>query len=264
MACEFDIIERYFAPLTMGQAGSAGLKDDAALLNVDPDCELVVTSDTLNEAVHFLEGTDPAYIAKKALRVNLSDLAAKASKPLSYQLNIAFPSRPEELWLKAFTQSLLEDNERYGVYCSGGDTTSIKGGLLSVSITAFGTVERGKAVRRGGAQDGDLCVVTNFLGDAVLGLQALQNALDLSLYPSAIERYLCPDPRTDIREILKAYAHASADISDGVLADSMHIARASGLGLELDLSKIKFSDEVIAAIKNGDVSYEQAIKGGDD
>ncbi len=260
---EFSVIEKYFAPLTMGQSGAAGLKDDGAVIAIPEGFELVVTSDTLNEGVHFMIGEAPAMIARKALRVNLSDLASMGAKPLCYQLNIAFPDMAEEAWLEAFCGALLEENEMFGIYCSGGDTTSIKSDYLSLSITAFGLVPCGKAVRRGGAKAGDLLVLTGAVGDAALGLKLLLEGID-SANNLAIMRYRLPDPRVGIERILQKYVNAAADVSDGMIADSMHIARASGLGLEIDLDKLVFSKDVEKAIENGDFSREKAATGGDD
>lgn len=259
---EFEMIERYFAPLTMGRAGSAGLQDDAAVVAIPDGHELVVTSDTVNEGIHFLENSAPAHIAKKALRVNLSDLAAMGAEPLCYQMNIAFPQKPTEEWLSAFSRALLADNHEYGVYCSGGDTTSIQGDALSVSITAMGIVPKGKAVRRGGAQDGDCLVITGEIGDAVLGLKALQE--ELQGYENAVSRYRMPRPRCSVVDIVQKYAHAATDISDGFLADSLHIGKASGLGVALDFDVYPFSDDVRQAIDAGVLSFDSAVKGGDD
>ncbi len=261
---EFEMIETYFAPLTMGQAGSAGLKDDAAVISVPDGYELVVTSDTVNEGIHFLIGESPANIARKALRSNLSDLAAMGAKPLCYQLNIAFPEQPTGAWLSGFCKSLHGDNEKYGIYCSGGDTTSIQSSGVSISITAMGIVPKGRAVRRGGAKAGDHIVITGPVGDAVLGLKALQEGLSEDLYQNAINRYRVPQPRTGLVATLQGHVNAAADISDGLIADCLHIARASNLGLEIDINAITFSKDVQAAIEESDISHEKAIQSGDD
>ena len=261
---EFDMIERYFLPLTGGHAGTAGLRDDAAVLDIPDGHELVVTSDTLNENVHFLAGDKPENIVRKALRVNLSDLAAMGATPLCYQLNIAFPQKPDEAWLAAFSKALQEDNETYDVFCSGGDTTSIKGDCLSISITAMGVVPKGVAVRRSGAEDGDYIVLTGAVGDAFLGLKVLQEGLDVQDYAHAVSRYQVPCPRMNIEEIVRQYAHAAADISDGLLADCMHIASASGLGAEIDLDKMVFSKDVQRALDGKIIMLEDVLKGGDD
>lgn len=263
---EFSIIEKYFTPLTMGRSGTAELKDDGAVLSVPDGCELAVTSDTLNEGVHFMLGEAPDVVARKSLRVNLSDLASMGAKPLCYQLNIAFPKAPEEEWLQRFSAALLEENERYSVFCSGGDTTSIKGDYLSISITAFGIVPRGKALRRGGAKKGDAIVLTGVVGDAALGLKLLlagEEGADPA-YESTIMRSRLPEPRVGIEGILQKYVNAAADVSDGMIADCMHIAQASGLGVEIDLDALKFSEAVQKAIKNGDFTVEEAARGGDD
>ncbi len=242
---EFETIEKYFAPLSRD-----GLKDDCAVINIPDNQELVITSDTLNEGVHFFAGTSPENIARKVLRVNLSDLASSAAKPLCYQLNIAFPEKPSQAWLQEFSNALNEENEAYNIFCSGGDTTSIKG-VLSISITAMGTVPKGRAIRRAGAKDEDALIITNVCGDAALAL--LKKDVG----------YL-PTPRVGLEDILRKYVHAAADISDGLLADSQNIAHASGLGLEIDLDTVRFSQDVNNAIKSGDISYETALKGGDD
>lgn len=262
---EFSVIEKYFKALTMGHAGTAGLLDDAAVLSITEGHELVVTSDTLNEGVHFLDGELPENVARKALRVNLSDLASMGATPLCYQLNIAFPNKPEEEWLADFSAALLLDNKRYDIFCSGGDTTSIKGGKLSVSITAMGVVPKGRAVRRTGAKVGDTIVITGGVGDAALGLKLLM-AGDMSepSYQAAIDRYLLPDPRVGMEALLQEYVNASADISDGLFADCMHIAKASSLGVEIDFGALKFSKAVIEAVENGAISMEEAARGGDD
>jgi len=261
---EFEMIETYFAPLTMGNEGSAGLKDDAAVIDIPDGHELVVTSDTLNEGIHFLEGEKPENIARKALLVNLSDLVSMAATPICYQLNIAFPEKPKDDWLRAFSDALHADNRAFSIYCSGGDTTSIKGDALSISITAMGSVPKGKAIRRGGAKDGDAIIVTGALGDAVLGLKVLQEGLDETEYKNAVARYRVPEPRVGVENILHKYVNAAADISDGLLADCMNIAKASGLGADIDISKIAFSDDVMRAIQRKIITTEQVIKGGDD
>ncbi len=261
MVNEFEMIERYFLPLTRGHISAGGLKDDAAVLDIPAGYELVVTSDTLNEAVHFMAGETPANIARKALRVNLSDLAAMGAKPLSYQLNIAFPDKPSEVWLAEFSNSLQSDNEQFNIFCSGGDTTSIKGDFLSLSITALGLVPTGCAVRRGGAKLGDLIVITGAIGDSYLGLKSLQDGLN---YKGAVERYRVPQPRIFAADIIREHANAAADISDGLLADIMHIANASGVGAEIDLDNLVFSNDVRHALNRGITKIEDVITGGDD
>ncbi|MBI1301744.1 MAG: thiamine-phosphate kinase [Alphaproteobacteria bacterium] len=259
---EFEIIEKYFRPLAMGQAGTADFLDDAATVIVPNGYDLVVTSDTINANTHFLKDEDPVNIAKKALRVNISDLAAMGAKPLCYQLNLAFPEKPSAVWLQSFSKALLEDNILYDIYCSGGDTTSIQGGHLSISITAIGLVRQGMAVRRGGAQHGDYCVVTGPVGDAALGLKAIKHSREKD-FPDAVARYRVPKPRADILGIMQ-YAHASTDISDGLWIDVEGLARTSGLGVDISVEKCVFSQSVQRSIDEGFFSPREAFSGGDD
>lgn len=252
---EFSIIEKYFAPL-----GRDGFKDDAAVLQIPSGHELVVTSDTLNEGVHFWEGEDAAFIARKALRVNLSDLAAMGADPFCYQLNIAYPQKPTERWLQKFTDALAADQKEFDIFCSGGDTTSINGPLsLSISITALGLVPRGKAVKRSGAKDGDVAVLTGPIGDAWIGLEVLRG----NIKPAHPERYLnayrAPVPQIKIAANVRTHAHAGADISDGLIADLGHICKASNIGAMIELAKIPFSPHALEL-----ASAQQLITGGDD
>jgi len=264
---EFEMIAEYFVPLTMGRAETADLKDDAAVLSIPKGCELVVTSDTLNEGVHFMKGEAAHNIAHKALRVNLSDLAAMGAKPLCYQLCTSFPKKPDEEWLEAFTGALLKDQKEYGLFCSGGDTTSQEG-LISISITAMGLVPKGKAMRRDGACVGDSIVLTGPLGDAVLGWMSLKARAkgdeDMPLYGEAIQHYHMPHPRLEAVDIIRKYVHAASDISDGAIADIGHICVASHVGAQIETLGLKASKEVQHALEENILSIEKILTSGDD
>lgn len=255
---EFEMIAEYFAPLSLD-----GLRDDAVVLRVPDGHELVVSSDTLNEGVHFMAGAEPAHIAHKALRANLSDLAAKGAKPLAYQLNIAFSDVPSEAWLVAFTDALRADQERFGITLSGGDTTSIHG-ALSISITVMGSVPKGRAVRRFGAAAGDVIICTGAVGDAFIGLEALRGALTLESPAPFLSAYHMPVPACDIAHLVQNYASASLDVSDGVIADAEHMAGASGLRAVITAGDVPLSDGARAMVDGGDVSLEALLTGGDD
>ena len=127
---EFEMVQQYFRPLTMEREEAGALVDDAAVFSIPEGMDLVVSSDTLNSGTHFLKKEAPENIAHKCLRVNLSDMAAMGATPLAYQMNLAFNNHPDEAWVKAFSQALLEDNKRFDVFCSGGDTTVSEGSLL--------------------------------------------------------------------------------------------------------------------------------------
>ena len=214
---EFELIERYFKPLTEGRAEALSLADDAAVLGVPAGEKLVVSSDTLNEDVHFLAGCDPAALAKKALRVNLSDLTAMGAKPYSYQLCMTYADAPDEAWLAAFTSALLEDQIEAGIFCSGGDTT--RGAVLSITMTVMGLAA--KPVMRTGAQARDVLIVTGALGLAEAAFKAG-------------EVYV-PPLRCNLVDIIQKYAKACVDISDGLYQDVGH------MGIDVDYVSSGFS-----------------------
>jgi thiamine-monophosphate kinase len=257
---EFDLIEKYFRPLAGPEA--LGLKDDAAILNVPKGFQLAVTSDTLGAGTHFLGNEKPEHIARKSLRVNLSDLAAMGAKPYAYQLCIAFPEKPKEAWIKKFSAALAADQKKFGIFCSGGDTTVTKG-PLTISITAFGLVRENKAVKRSGAKPGDVLVITGPVGDALIGLRILQGKIKTKSV-SCVAAYHNPVPRTGVSDIIRAHARAAIDISDGLIADVGHICETSNCAAHIDLQKIKFSKDAAGFIKKGTVKSADLLTGGDD
>src|ERR1700760_3150361 len=173
---EFGRIARFFRPLAAGFPGALNLTDDAATLNVPPGQELVLTTDAIVAGVHFLPVDAPGDIARKALRVNLSDLAAKGARPLAYTLTLATRRDIGDDWVEAFAAGLAADQAEYGIALAGGDSVSTEGPVWA-SITAFGLVDAGRMVKRGGAQPGDVVLVTGTIGDAALGLLAEQGRL---------------------------------------------------------------------------------------
>lgn len=253
---EFDIIQKYFRPLTEGHET---LLDDAAVVQIPPGRELIITSDSANAGVHFPDDAAPGDIAQKALRRNLSDLAAMGAKPYCYQINISFTGKPEEAWLKAFTEALNKDQKTFSIYCSGGDTSSTKG-PLTIAITAMGLVPAGKALHRNGAKAGDHVIVTGPVGDAVTGLHVLQKKIQTANDDYFTKAYYKPVPRTAQAETLRKYVSAAADISDGLVADLGHICHASNCGAKIILAPGLFSE----AAKQTSMSSEDLLTGGDD
>jgi thiamine-monophosphate kinase len=238
---EFDAIARFFRPLA-GNPEALGLIDDAALLPGRRGHELVVTADAIVEGVHFLADDPPNLVAKKLLRVNLSDLAAKAAEPYGYLLTVAWSPSWGEVKRAGFARGLGEDQAAFGLKLFGGDTVSTPG-PMTASVTMLGWVPTGRMVRRSGAVAGNVILVSGTIGDGYLGLRAARGELDLSPEVNAylIGRYRLPEPRVALRSALRRYASAAADISDGLLADAGHIGEACGLGVEIELDAVPIS-----------------------
>ena len=260
---EDDLIARYFRPLAT-DPGALGLVDDAALLTSSGD-DLVVTTDAIVEGVHFLAGDPPDTIARKALRVNLSDLAAKGAVPAGFVLTLVLRDVKEQ-WLAPFARALGEDAAAFNCPVLGGDTVSTPGPLM-ISITAFGRVPPGQMVRRTDAQPGDLIAVTGTIGDAAMGLQALKGKSD-GLDPPArdflIQRYRVPQPRNALAIAIRDHASAAMDVSDGLAGDLTKLCAASGVSAAVSLADVPLSAAAQALIADGSSSIEAAVSGGDD
>jgi thiamine-monophosphate kinase len=263
------LIARYFRPLATAP-NAFGLADDAAVLTPPSGCDLVVTTDGVIAGVHFLPADPPQSIARKALRMNLSDLAAKGAAPAGFLLSIALPTNTQETWIAAFAEGLGQDISQYDCPLLGGDTDHTPG-PLSVSITAFGTVPHGAMVRRATAKPGDVIAVTGTIGDAALGVLLHRNA-DLAkswqLSSAAVDhlqgRYLVPQPRNVLAEALRQNASAAMDISDGLVGDLAKLCRASGVAAEIDVAAVPLSDAARTALSTDPKLIEPILSGGDD
>jgi thiamine-monophosphate kinase len=268
-SAEDRLIARYFKPLATAP-GALGLVDDAAILTPPPGCDLVLTTDGVIAGVHFFPHDPPGAIARKVLRMNLSDLAAKGAKPVGFLLSIALPERVEEEWIAAFARTLGSDAEYFGCPLLGGDTDHTPG-PLSVTVAAFGTVPHGKMVRRSTAKVGDLVLVTGKIGDAALGLLKRKDSLlekrwaltdDQSI--DLKTRYLLPEPRTALAEAVLHHASAAMDVSDGLVGDLAKLCRASGVSAEVDVARVPLSDAAQTALAADPTLIETILTGGDD
>jgi len=260
---EDDLIARYFRPLATAP-GAFGLIDDAALLNHTND-DLVVTTDAIVEGVHFLPDDPPDTIARKALRVNLSDLAAKGAVPAGFVLTLALREAKEQ-WLSPFARALGEDATAFGCPVLGGDTVSTPGPLM-ISITAFGRVPPGRMVRRTGAKPGDRIAVTGSIGDAALGLRVLKgqgDGFDTSSREFLIQRYRVPQPRNALAVAIREHASAAMDVSDGLAGDLAKLCKASGVSAAINLVDVPLSEQARALVAKGSSSMEAIVSGGDD
>lgn len=266
---EDDIIARFFRPIATSPA-ARGLFDDAAVLTPPPGCDLVLTKDALVAGVHFFADDPPASVARKALRVNLSDLAAKGGRPLGALLALALTRPMDAAWLEAFAAGLGADAALHGCPILGGDTVSTPG-PISISITALGTVPSGQFVPRTGAAPGQAIVVSGTIGDAALGLQWRLDPMRVgfaTLAPEAqahlADRYLHPQPRLALADTLRAHAAAAMDVSDGLVGDITKMLSASGCGGTLYAAQVPLSDAARAAIALEPALLATALSGGDD
>jgi thiamine-monophosphate kinase len=264
---EDSLIARYFRPIAT-DPGAFDLGDDAAALKTD-GADIVVTTDAIVEGVHFLESDPPDTVARKSLRVNLSDLAAKGATPAGFVLTLAL-RQADQAWLKPFAQALGEDAAQFGCPLLGGDTVSTPGPLM-ISITAFGRVPAGKMVHRSGAAPGDRLMVTGTIGDATLGLAILKGgkaadatANDVAARNLLIGRYRVPQPRNALARAVRDHASAAMDVSDGLAGDLAKLCGASGVSAVIDLESIPLSAAAGDLVSREIVGIEALIAGGDD
>ncbi len=260
---EFELIAKYFRPLASAE-GAFALTDDAAVVRPGAGEELVVTCDAVAAGVHFFPDDPPQSIAQKALRVNLSDLAAKGATPLGYLMALALPVDWTEAWLKAFAAGLAADEKEYSVSLLGGDTIRASGGV-TVSITAIGTVPKGKMVRRAGARPGDAVVVSGTLGDAALALKVRSGDMARPVGGKVFhERFLRPQPRLALIPVLRRYATSAIDVSDGLVGDLGHICEVSKVGAEIEVESVPLSAPALRLAAADPSARLLALTGGDD
>jgi thiamine-monophosphate kinase len=264
---EDSLIARYFKPLAK-DPGAFDLDDDAAALRAGTD-DIVVTTDAIVEGVHFLPDDPPGTLARKALRVNLSDLAAKGATPAGFVLTLAL-RRADEDWLEPFARALGEDAAQFGCPLLGGDTVSTPGPLM-ISVTAFGRLPQGKMVHRSGARAGDHVVVTGTIGDAALGLDVLKGgaaagalAGDAVAREMLCARYQIPQPRNALAIAVRDHASAAMDVSDGLAGDLAKLCAASAVSAVIDVQSVPLSPAAKALLARKVVGIDSLISGGDD
>jgi thiamine-monophosphate kinase len=265
---EDKLIARFFRPLAT-HPGALALSDDAACFTPPDGHELILTTDAVVSGIHVLPDETPDAIARKALRVNLSDLAAKGATPAAFLMSLALPRATGDDWLAAFCAGLKADAETYRVSLLGGDTDRVDG-ALTVTIFALGTLPRGAMVKRSGAQPGDHILVSGSIGDAALGLMlrrdpalAARWSLTGSERDHLLDRYRLPQPRVTLAEALRSHASAAIDVSDGFVGDVSKLLRVSGMSGKIDIAKVPLSAGATRALA-ADAALQDTIFGGGD
>ena len=270
MKLEKELIETYLLPLAQNDPAALGFQDDAALFQPEPGTELVISKDLSLEGVHFLPSDTPENIGFKALAVNISDMNAKAAQPRGFFLGLAFPDAPDPSWMEGFCKSLGVLSKAFECPLLGGDITHSKGGL-AISVTIFGTVEAGKMVKRSTANEGDRIFVSGTLGDAALGLKLMQDG-DLQQHWQLTDeetgylkhRYCHPIPRGGFNPLIKEFASAALDVSDGLISDLENLCRASNKSAAIQLGSVPLSEPLQKAIKIEPGLFAHALGWGDD
>lgn len=263
---EFDLIREVFRPLSHGFPGSVGLTDDVAILHSWPDRSMIVTVDTIVGGVHFLPDDPADLIARKLIRVNLSDLAAKGAVPHASLLALSLPSDTSRSWIKSFGDGLSRDLNEFSMPLIGGDTVSTSG-PVTASLTTFGLVHGANVPQRGKGRVGDDLWVSGTIGDAYLGLMVARGeTLGLSERDQFFlkGRYHLPQPRLPIGTALLPYMRASMDVSDGLIQDLGHLCRESGCGAVLHAERIPYSVAVQNYLSSYPAMAAKVVNGGDD
>ena len=262
---EFGLIARFFSPLAAAEPGALGLTDDAAVLDLPPGSRLVAATDALVAGIHFLADDPPGDIARKLMRVNLSDLAAMGATPRAVLLAAVLPRGTSEAWLAAFADGLSGDAQAFAAPLVGGDTVATDG-PLTLALTALGLADGG-VLTRSGARAGDGIYVSGTIGDAALGLRVLKGGLaglDEDQRAALIARYRVPIPRLALGRALVGIAHACIDISDGLIADLGHICACSGLAAQVTAAEVPLSPAARSAIAADRNLLSAVLGGGDD
>lgn len=263
---EFALIRELFQPLADAEHGLS-LKDDVGFLPPVPSgMDACITKDMIVEGVHFLPDDPPETIARKLVRVNVSDLVCKGAVPASCLLAGAFGPGADDGWLEAFAAGLKDDLATFGLALLGGDTVGTPG-PTTLSLTAIGHVAAGQLVRRSGAREGDGVYVTGTIGDAALGLKILQGEFgEVALGPRTplVARYREPEPRAAFGRYLPGFASAALDVSDGLIADLAHICEESGLAADIDFARVPFSSSAQRHLKKDRALKLAVLGGGDD
>jgi thiamine-monophosphate kinase len=258
---ESELIERYFRDLGAARSDVAlGIGDDAALVQVPPGAQLVLTTDALVEGVHFLPGAPAHSLGHRALAINLSDIAAMGASPAWALLALNLPAA-DDAWLQEFALGFGALARLHAVALVGGNLSR---GALSITVALAGVVPCGEALRRDGAGSGDELYVSGSIGDAAGGLAWLRGELapPAGAAPYLRQRFEYPTPRVALGVALRGIASACIDVSDGLHTDALRLLRAAGLGARIEVAQLPLSPALRAAY--GSEAWRAALAGGED
>ncbi|MEZ4334209.1 MAG: thiamine-phosphate kinase [Myxococcota bacterium] len=261
------LIARYFQPIAT-HPGAMALSDDAAYLTPPPGCDIVLKTDAIVGGIHFRPNDPPGDVARKALRVNLSDLAAKGARPLGFLLSLALPRDVESGWLAGFAEGLRADAEAFGCPLFGGDTDGTPGPVM-ISVAMIGSLPTGTMVHRAGASPGDRIFVSGTIGDAALGLALASGRgehwpIDAAARAFLRSRHHLPRPRTALAEAIRAHASASIDVSDGLIGDVAKLCRVARVAARVEIEAVPISDAARAVLASESGVLESLLVGGED
>lgn len=266
---EDQLIARYFRPLAR-HPGALALSDDVAVFSPPDNTDILLKADAIVGGVHFFADDPADCVARKALRVNLSDLASKGGEPAGFLLSLAVPNDISSEWLAAFAEGLRADAETYRCPLMGGDTDRTPG-PVTVSIAAIGILPHGTLVRRKGARAGDRVFVSGTIGDAALGLLVRRNdpavadwQLDTPAREHLVSRYRLPQPRNVIATVVRRHASAAMDVSDGLAGDLAKLCRVSGVSAEIEIERVPLSEPARQALEKAPGLVSTILTGGDD
>lgn len=239
MLSEFELISTYFNRVVKVKKAKLGIGDDCALLKINPNMELAISTDMLVEGQHFFKKTGPEALGHKCLAVNLSDLAAMGARPIAFTLALALPEANSQ-WLKKFSDGLLKLANEQNCELIGGDTTK---GPLTISITIFGEIQSGQALKRSQAQINDDIWISGTIGNARLALAVHRKEIILSIadYNNISANMHKPIPRISLGIALRKIANAAIDISDGMIGDLRHILKCSNVGATIYVDELPMS-----------------------
>ena len=257
---EFELIKNYFQKISNNNPNAKKLNDDVFF---DKKRKLVISVDTYNEGIHFPNFKYPNLVIKKIIRSSISDLIAKGVKPEYYFISgSGNKNKFTKRNLKMISNSLKQEQKKYGLKLSGGDTTNSS--KISFSITSIGFSK--KIVERNNAKINDDIYVTGNIGDASVGLKVIKNNININskLKKYFVKQFYCPNLPYKIYKEIDKFANTSMDISDGLIIDMKKLINKQKLSFDININKIPISKNFVFYLKKYKKLRTQYLFNGDD